>query len=265
MKPPIITILTDFGTKDPFVGIMHGVILGRCPEARIVDLCHGIAPQAVGQAAFWLERSVRWFPEGTIHVAVVDPGVGTERNAIVARADGQRFVAPDNGLLDPVCRAAREVDYYAISPERLALDVPSRTFHGRDVFAPVGAELAAGRLSIEQAGWRLEGIVPLRRGAPADRGDRIEGTVVTVDHFGNLITNIDAALIGRFEAPVVSIGSRIMPLCRTYGDVSPGELLALVNSFDAVEVARRDGNAAEALGVTSGEGAIVREAGSITT
>jgi len=250
----VITLLTDFGLADPFVGVMKGVIVSRFAEARIVDLCHGVAPQQIEEGAFWLERSFRWFPPGSVHVAVVDPGVGSVRRAIAVRAAGHYFVAPDNGILSgPLWNEAAEVR--ALDLHSLGLPEPSRTFHGRDVFAPVAAELASGRVRFDALG----NICRAERGALErcvvdDLG--IQGKVMTVDRFGNLITNIEASLLDSFQPPRVWVGGRACPVVQTYSDAAEEELVALVNAFSTLEVAVRNGNAAGYLGL--GRGAPVR-------
>lgn len=250
MKPcGIVSLLTDFGRDDPFVGLMHAVILGRFPQAKIVDLSHGVAPQAVDEAAFWLAKSYRWFPEGTVHVAVVDPGVGTDRAALCIEADGHVFVAPDNGVAGELA-ARTDALVHSIELERVGLPQPSRTFHGRDVFAPVAAEIAAGRLRVEDVGARAH---PLRLEAAP-------GRVVSVDHFGNLISNLEASELARFERPAVELAGEEIPLADSYAEVPVGELLALVSSFDTLEIAVREGNAAARLGVSRGAAVLVREA-----
>lgn len=243
----IITLTTDFGLSDPFVGIVKGVILGRFAEARIIDLTHGIPPQAIADAAFWLRGSFASFPAGTVHVAVVDPGVGTERVILGAEACGHLFLAPDNGLLGPVlegCPGARCVRVEA--PELLR--AASRTFHGRDVFAPLAAELASGRARVDDLGPAYVPATPSVSAAPLVTPDRALGVVVTVDRFGNLITNLSRVLVERWPDPVVTLDGREVPLVRTYGDARPGELVALVDAFEVLEIACVNGDAAAALG-----------------
>ena len=248
----IITLLTDFGLQDPFVGVMKGVILGRLPTARIVDLTHGILPQDLAAASYWLSRSFEWFPPGTVHVAVVDPGVGSDRAAIALRAENHLLLGPDNGILDSVREGHHPVEVREIDLGKVGLPAPSNTFHGRDLFAPVAAELAAGRLRFVDVG-------PVRtevESLPATRLRRtaagIEGAVVTIDRFGNLVTNIDERLVSGCSKVQVRIGGRTIPLRRTYADGSEGELVALVNSFGSVEIACRNGSAASALGAQRG-------------
>lgn len=258
--PGIITLLTDFGLSDPFVGIMKGVILGRFPGAQIVDLSHGIPPQAVAEAAFWLERSHAWFPPGSVHVAVVDPGVGSSRPILALEARGQRFLAPDNGLLpdslveSPGARLHRlDLDRLALPP--LALPAPSATFHGRDIFAPVAAALASGTVELTALGEPSRAH-PCLLPAPARDAEAIHGQVVTVDRFGNLITNLGRDLIEAQRPRHVLLGERAIRIARTYAEARPGELLALINAFDVIEVARRDGSAEAHLGL--GRGTSVR-------
>lgn len=249
---PVIALLTDFGTRDPFVGVMKGVILSRCPAATVVDLTHDIPPQRIEEAAFWLERVFRGFPDETVFVAVVDPGVGSSRAALVARAHRKWFVGPDNGVLAGVLELDPARQVRRVDPARLGLPTPSRTFHGRDVFSPVAAELASGRLMLDALDVSEAASVPfvaLPKRAPVVQVERIEGTVVTVDRFGNLITNVTAGLLDRIDVAVVEVGGARAPLRETYSDVLPGALVALVNAFDVLEVAERDGDAAKSLGV----------------
>jgi S-adenosylmethionine hydrolase len=255
---PTFALLTDFGTRDPFVGVMKGVVLSRCPDAAIIDLSHDVPPQNVGEGAFWLERSFRFLPEGAVVVAVVDPGVGTARRALAARAHGRLFVGPDNGLLAPVLASDGRAETRAVSLERLGLPPPSRTFHGRDVFAPVAAELAVGRLALSDVGPEVADVVPCPRLPPARKPGRVEGTVVTVDRFGNLITDIDRTLISDLGEVVVEVGSLGLELAETYADAGRGDYVAIVNAFDTVEIARRDGNAEAALGLGRGSRVVVR-------
>lgn len=250
---PIITFTTDFGHKGPFVAVMKGVILARHPAARIIDLTHEIPAHWPPEAGFWLERAYRYFPHGAVHVAVVDPGVGTERGILAAEVDGHRFLAPDNGLLGSLLeRAERVVSLdYARLPD-FGIHTPSATFHGRDIFAPIAAEIAAGRLGIAALGPTVTDWAPGWLDEPARGGERVEGVVVTIDNFGNLITNIDATAIEGWAAPVALAGGRRFPFADTYGRVSPGDYLALVNSFGVVEIARAEGSAAEGLGLGRG-------------
>lgn len=252
----VLTITTDFGHQGPFVATIKGRILTRLPTARIIDVTHEVPVYWPAEAGFWLARAFAYFPLGTVHIAVVDPGVGTKRDIIVVEVDGHAFLAPDNGLLAPIVARSKTATVHqldvAAACARFGLAVPSATFHGRDIFAPVAAELAAGRVTVADLGPRVTDIIPSWVEEPAVTADQVSGVVITIDHFGNLITNIDAALIQRFQHPVVRTGGREFPLHRTYGDVRPGTYLALINSFGVVELARAEQSAAEGLGLGRG-------------
>ena len=256
MKPSgVITITTDFGHKGPFAAVMKGVILGRFHEARVVDLAHDIPAQWPPEAGFWVSRSYRWFPPGTVHVAIVDPGVGTERDILIVDHDGHVFMAPDNGLLAQLidgADGARVLRLDATKLEALDLPSPSATFHGRDIFAPLAAELAAGRLTTADIGEPVNDWVPGWLYEPEILAGKVSGVIVTIDTFGNLISNIDASLIESFKEPVAEIAGHQIPMLPTYGRARPGDFLALVNSFDVVEVARAESSAAEGLGSERG-------------
>lgn len=256
----VITITTDFGHQGPFVATMKGRMLTRFPAARIIDLTHEILVHWPAEAGFWLARSWRYFPDGTVHAAVVDPGVGTRRDIIVVALGTHVFLAPDNGLLAPLIGADAKVwRLDAKRLERFSLGTPSATFHGRDIFAPLAAELAAGRCQPSDLGNETREFVPAWVDEPEVQPQAVRGVVITLDHFGNLITNIDQELLRRFTRPVVHAGTHRIPMRRTYGDVKPGEYLALVNSFGVVEVARAEQSAAEGLGLERGAPVSVTE------
>ena len=258
----VITITTDFGHQGPFVGVMKGCMLSRFPAAVIVDLTHEIVVHWPAEAGFWLARAFGYFPPGTVHVAVIDPGVGTARDIVAVRAAGHLFLAPDNGLLAPVVSRTREAVIVRLTAPRLAqigVQRPSATFHGRDIFAPVAAELAAGRCQPEALGEVVSSLVPSWVDDPTVEARSVSGVVISIDHFGNLITNIDAALIERFRLPLVHAGNHSFTLHRTYGESRPGEYLALVNSFGVVEIARAENSAAEGLGLSRGAPVVVRD------
>jgi S-adenosylmethionine hydrolase len=261
----VITLTTDFGPQGPFVATMKGRILARLPEARIIDVTHDVPVYWPAEAGFWLARAYNYFPEGSVHVAVVDPGVGTKRDIIAVVANGHAFLAPDNGLLAPIVSKVPAAEIYrfdaAQAGNRFKLPRASATFHGRDIFAPLAAELAGRRATPSDLGPRTHDIVPSWVDEPTVAADQIAGVVMTTDHFGNLITNIDAALIEPFSRPMVKTGGHTFALRRTYGDVSPGEFLALVNSFGVVEIARAEQSAAEALGLGRGAPVIVTNTG----
>lgn len=258
----VITLTTDFGHKGPFTAVMKGVILSRFPGARIVDLAHDIPAQWPPEAGFWVSRSYSWFPAGSVHVAIVDPGVGTEREILVAKYDGHVFMAPDNGLLAQLLDNAQDAVVYRLDVGRLAaleLPDPSATFHGRDIFAPVAAEIAAGRLVASEVGPPTTEWTPGWLDEPEVSATAITGVIVTIDTFGNLISNIDSSLLNSFAEPVASIAGHQIPMLQTYGRAKPGDFLALVNSFGVVEVARAEGSAAEGLGSERGAPLLIRE------
>ena len=261
----VITLTTDFGHKDPFVGVMKGQVLRRFPSARIVDLTHEVLAHWPAEAGFWLGRSFHYFPSGTVHVAVVDPGVGSSRPIALVEAHGQVFIAPDNGLLAgvidrlherPVLRRLEETCFATLGIHR-----PSATFHGRDIFAPIAAELASDRIRPAALGPVIDELVPGWIEAPVSGQGQASGIVVTIDHFGNLLTNIDARLVPQAPHVVVRVAGREIPVRRTYSDVRPGDYLALVNSFGVLEIARAEQSAAHGLGVERGAPVVVTVAG----
>ena len=258
----VISITTDFGHKGPFIGTMKGMILMRFPAARIVDLTHETLVHWPAEAGFWIARAYRYFPVGTLHVAVVDPGVGTQRDILLLEHDRHAFLAPDNGLLGALALApgARAYHLDAGRLRRYSIVEPSATFHGRDIFAPLAAELASGRAKPADLGASTRDVVPSWLDEPEVAGQRVTGVVVTIDHFGNLITNIDGGVLAGFRHAVVHAGGHELPLKRTYGDVRPGQFLALVNSFGVLEIARAEQSAAEGLGLGRGAPITVTEA-----
>jgi S-adenosylmethionine hydrolase len=260
----VITLITDFGEQDPFVGVMKGRILGRNAAARVIDLTHQIPPHWPAEAGFWLQRAFAYFPPGTVHVAVVDPGVGTSRDILVAVIAGHLFLAPDNGLLAPLVNRHADAQVFRLQPEglaRLGITRVSATFHGRDIFAPVAAELAAGRCHPAQLGQITAhaSLVPAWVEEPVVETASVLGVVITIDHFGNLITNIDGTLLERFRLPLVRAGHLALPVLKTYGERRPGEYLALVNSFGVLEIARAEQSAADGLGLGRGAPVTVRD------
>ncbi|MBN1418308.1 MAG: SAM-dependent chlorinase/fluorinase [Planctomycetes bacterium] len=250
--PSRITLLTDFGPKDPFIGIMKGVIASIAPDALVIDLCHGVSPHRIEEGAFLLVSSYRFFPPGTIHVAVVDPGVGGRRRILGIRAGGYTFLVPDNGLIGPVLAETGEpVEARTIENASYFLQPVSRTFHGRDIFAPVAAHLARG---IPLAGMGAPAAPFLRLSFPSPRreGAAIVGEVIHVDHFGNLVTNVPIGEDDRVEAVEIA-GRRIEGLAASYEEGRPGEPLALPGSAGYLEISVRCGRADDMLGVGRGE------------
>ncbi|RLF24401.1 MAG: hypothetical protein DRN15_03170 [Thermoprotei archaeon] len=261
MTPPVITLLTDFGTRDPYVAAMKGVILSICPEARIVDLTHDIEKHDIRQAAFVLLSCYKYFPRGTIHVVVVDPGVGTRRRAVVIKTRRYFFVGPDNGVLQPAACDDNIVECREISNTLLMRSSISRTFHGRDVFAPVAAYIAKG-VPLRFIGPEVEPETLVKLYTPTARVEMrsIEGRVIYIDSFGNVVTNIDANTLRKIgvhygDIVGISVGRRhiVVKLCRTYGEVGKGELLALIDSFNYLEIAVNQGKASEILGARIGD------------
>ncbi|HIF40815.1 MAG TPA: hypothetical protein EYQ74_06940 [Planctomycetes bacterium] len=253
----IVTLTTDFGLMDPYVGIMKGVILGENVSAKLVDLTHAVAPQDVRSAAWFLSRSWSWFPPGSVHLAVVDPGVGGDRQILLAIHEGHAFLAPDNGLLQAFLPSTTLL--WPLDLEREDLAEPSHTFHGRDVFAPIAARLAAGTLPI-LGGAAVEGVGGIKFPESVQCPDgRVETEVLLVDHYGNLISGFcpgpEEANPGLWE---VDVAGHLVPGAKTYGDVGSGELLALLDSYGHIEVAKRDGSAAQALGAGPGDSMTVR-------
>jgi hypothetical protein len=257
----MVTLTTDFGTRDPWVGIMKGVILARCRDAVLVDLTHEVAPQDVLGGQLALAAATPYFPAGTVHLAVVDPGVGTARRPLAVAAGGQCFVGPDNGLFSFLFeRPGWTAVELAVPAHRLA--PVSRTFHGRDVFAPAAAALAAG-VPLARLGPRVTD--PVRRPLPrAHRQGRVlHGEVLQVDRFGNLITSITARDLAGGRAAAVEAGGRRLPLVEAYGAASPGGTAALVDSTDRLEIFAREGSAARRLGLGRGAPVRVRLAGPV--
>jgi len=244
-----ITLLTDFGLDDPYVGVMKAVLLGHCPSAQIVDLCHSIAPYDKVAAAFWISRVFPWFPAGTVHLVVVDPEVGSARQAIVLSAYGQLFVGPDNGILSGIAQSPGAVARQIV-PEELDLAPPSRTFHGRDVFAPVAARLLRGSLEFANVGSALSILCAPVLPEPTETANGVSGQVATIDRFGNALTNIaQPAGQGRYRA---RMGDLTVPVLDTYSDAERGSILAVFGSFGTLELSQREGHAARTLGIGQG-------------
>ncbi len=240
-----IALLTDFSTADAYVAELRGVLLTALPGATLVDISHAIPPGDVRSGAYVLGRVWQRFPHGTVFLAVVDPGVGTERAALAASAGGRFFVAPDNGLLTPVLAAATTVIALPTPPDA------SPTFHGRDLFAPAAAALAGG-VPIESLGSAFTGApIRIERTEPHYEGKSVVGEVIYVDRFGSLVTNLTPELVpsyARLEVEDADAG----PLRRTFGDVATGALVSYVGSGGEIEIAVRDGSAARRLGIGVG-------------
>ena len=255
----LVTLTTDFGTRDAYVGAMKGVLLSIAPTIGIHDIAHEIEPQSIEHGATVLRGACPWFPSGTVHVAVIDPGVGTERAPVVIVAGGHAFVGPDNGLFGPVVGRLGGI-HAAYRIERsgpLAHHLPrsrSSTFDGRDLFCPVAAVLASGLLAPSAVGRRHD-LVQLPGTEPQRVPGGIEGQIAYYDHFGNAITNVPVQMladIGARERIVRLPGGRDAVLRETYGDAAPGEILAVVGSEGVVEIAVRDGSARATLALATG-------------
>ena len=252
----LITLTTDFGVADPYVGVMKGAILARHPAAQVVDLTHHIPAFQPRLAGFWLTRVYRHFPAGTVHLAVVDPGVGTERGMVLLLVEGQLFVAPDNGSLDPVAASSGSPQWRSFTVKELAhlrLQTVSHTFHGRDIFAPLVSEISANRQPINTLG------IPAERRPVSRPSQPGIGQVVWVDHYGNIITDIDATCLAAFNEPVLRFRTHLIPLHRSYGFAKQGELLGVVNSWETLEIAVAQGNAQQYLQAAPGEPVNVTE------
>jgi len=280
-QKPLVTLTTDFGTADGYVGTMKGVIFRIVPAARLVDISHQIGPQNVRQAAYVLYTAYPFFPSYTVHLVVVDPGVGSARRPIALRTPVGKFVGPDNGVFSYVMARERVEAIVELADPRYRLSQVSHTFHGRDIFAPAAAHLAAG-VPITALGPPVHDpvLIPSPRLEAIPGG--IVGEVMHADHFGNVITSLgllewkgdELSLDPAFEqvgdkthmpqrfraedAVIAVVGQEIAGVCRTYADVEPDQVVALVGSEGHLEIAVREGNAARRLGLQPGERVIVR-------
>lgn len=255
----VITLLTDFGDRDYFVASMKGVILGINPQARIVDLSHAVTPHQVEEAAYLVKAACKYFPDGTVHVAVVDPGVGSTRRPLLVTTSRHFFVAPDNGLLSFIYQEETGVEVRQIENKQYRLDSEGTTFDGRDLFAPAAAWLTKGQQP-GSYGKLIQDYVKLPLTEPKWQGGALVGTVVYVDHFGNLISNLTPFHVkdvqGRTRRSDVSIrigGVTIDGLLRHYSQGSADTPHALINSNGQVEVFVKEGSAAKTLNVSRGE------------
>lgn len=255
MSRSLVTLTTDFGTSDYYVAAMKAVMLCISDRVRLVDITHEVKPQDLLGGAWILKHSTYLFPDGTVHLAVVDPGVGTDRRPVAFRHRGQFFVGPDNGMFalvtnnEPVeCVELRNQEFWLTSS-------PSSTFHGRDIFAPVAAHLASG-VALEEFGPSVDGLQVSHWAIPASDRHGIQGWVVHIDRFGNLMTNIPSELVRNFaqnDKLRIYVGTHILRgLVPTYGSVPEGEAAALIGSSGTLEIAVNKGNAAQLLGVYQG-------------
>ena len=255
MARPVIALLSDFGLRDHYAGTMKAVALGICPEATLVDITHDVPAHDVLTAALELAASYRYFPPGTVFLTVVDPGVGSARRGIAAETADFRFVAPDNGVLTAVLRETPPRRVVELTERRYARPTVSRTFEGRDRFAPAAAWLAKG-IELTALGRPAGDYVKIEIPVPNVSSDEIKGQVLRVDRFGNLVTNIDRKTFEKLaQAGAIQIVAGDRPVARfvnTYTEAAPGEVCALLGSTDQVEIAINAGSAAEGLGLTRG-------------
>lgn len=254
-SPAIITLTTDFGVGSRYVGVMKGVILSINPLAQIVDLSHSVPPRDIRAGAIVLAETASWFPPGTIHVAVVDPGVGSKRRIIYTEIGKQRFVGPDNGLFSRLALVDRPTKIVGVSEPQYWLPEISRTFHGRDIMSPVAARLSLG-LAPEKLGTALTQLVELPWAEVQQVPNRIEGEVIEVDSFGNLITNITRAMLDgvpRGDSVIITCDEHeTQGIFATFSDQPPMTFMAHVGSTNRLELAIVDENASAMLGVTVG-------------
>ncbi len=253
----IVTLTTDFGTRDGYVGAMKGAMLSISQRVKLVDIAHDLPAQGIVAAAMALRAACPRFPTGTVHLAVIDPGVGTARAAIVARAGGHAFVGPDNGVLMPALSAlGGQIRAWRIAEHRYLARDRSATFHGRDIFAPTAAALAAGHLRLVTVGDDIEP-QPLALPRPKAIENGLRAVITTTDRFGNLVTCATSADVASLPASgplhVTLADGRALRYVRTYGEANPGETIALLGSDGDLEIAVRDGSAAATLGLGPGD------------
>ncbi len=251
----VITLLTDFG--DLYPASMKGVILGINPSANIVDISHSVPRQDVRAGAFMLMTCARYFPSGTVHIAVVDPGVGTQRRPIAVRAGSEDsgvhyFIGPDNGILIPAARRMGKIEVYEITNNKLFEQNISSTFHGRDIFAPIGAHISKG-MDIGDVGRLISNFIELDLGEGKKMEKSLEGKVIYIDCFGNIVTNISSDLVDFQPGDVIEIDNKQVVFHESYGFCKEGESLALIGSHGYLEIAVNMGNASAIFGKKQGE------------
>ena len=245
-RAPCIALLTDFGTRDWYVGMLKGGLLTRCPHIPLVDLTHDIPPQDVVAGAFTLSVTARWFPPGAVFLCVVDPGVGSHRPLLAAHANGQYFIGPDNGMLAPVLQVARTPTVIQLTQTRYWLKTVSRTFQGRDILAPVAAQVARGT-PLRTLGVAVPRVQPLALPKPQRVGEKQSGCLLHIDAFGNLITNVPESALPRqahLAKRTVRYKQRWARMVSSYADGRPHELIAMIGSLGFLELAIREGSAA---------------------
>ena len=255
MRNSIITLLTDFGTKDHYVASMKGVILGINPQCTLIDITHNVNPHDIQEGAFLLTRTYSYFPKGTIHLSVVDPGVGGARKALLLVTQNYFFVGPDNGLFTLVAQREKVKQVMALTQKKYFLSKISSTFHGRDIFAPVAARLSLG-IKPNVFGYEVSSLKRLQFGKPVIKEGKLLGEILHIDTFGNLVTNIDEGTLLRFtknrSVIIRAKGEIIHGLKKGYWESKKGEPMALWGSGGFLEIAIREGNAQKMLRVKRG-------------
>jgi len=257
--PAVITLTTDFGLADPFVGIMKGVILNLLPTVQIIDITHTIEPQNTRQAALVLESAHRYFPKNTVHLVVVDPEVGSARRPIAVKTKSAVFVGPDNGVLTPAIDSSSKA--YELTESNYFLDPQSSTFHGRDVFAPAAAWIAKGT-ALSEMGRKISDPQILNFPQPTVHTNTITGEIVYIDRFGNLISNVPEKLLRALKMESLTLhigGHRIRGVTSHYSQCQPGEIGCLLNSWGKLEIFCREGNAQSKLNCPVGTSLTIKK------
>ncbi|RMF98021.1 MAG: hypothetical protein D6734_00895 [Candidatus Schekmanbacteria bacterium] len=245
----VISLITDFGNKDYFVGVMKGVILSICPNTNIVDISHEIEPHNIDEAGFVISKSYNFFPAGTVHLVVVDPGVGSSRKILMAKTKDYFFVMPDNGIISWILKNEEKIDVFELKKTNILTDSPSSTFHGRDIMAPVAAKIASEK-SLKGLGIKTQNFIKTDTAIPKISVNKIEGQVIYYDHFGNLITNIHkndyhnlCKNTGKKEASIKIAGKDIKKICKNYSEGTKKKLNAIWGSHEHLELFLKEGNA----------------------
>ncbi len=264
MSKGIITLITDFGTKDHYVGAMKGVMLGINPEVALIDVSHEVPAGNVHYGSYMLSQIYPLYPDGTVHLVVIDPGVGSERRPLALMSGNRFFVGPDNGVFTPVLKSGQVHSAVEITEREYFPGRISATFHGRDVFAPVAAHLSLGTVRLRDLGPPAGDPSILKSYEPEVGEDIMRGIIIGCDRFGNLVTNVEEGTLEEFlgeSDPVVEVGGRrIEGLKRTYTSVTEGEFLALIGSGGMLEISVNGGSAKESLGVNDGDEVLIRSA-----
>jgi S-adenosylmethionine hydrolase len=256
-RPPVLTLTTDFGLSDHYVGTMKGVLISRCPHAQIIDISHQIRPFSIYEGAYAISQAAPYFPPGTVHVVVVDPGVGTERKPVLAESGSHIFIAPDNGVLSLILKRDAQAKLREIANRKLWLENPSSTFHGRDIFAATAGSIAAGAARPEEVGPLLETWETLPDLDPVYVDGRWRGRILTVDHFGNLITNFPAhqfqSIAHGAEFHLSAGPYTIHQFRKTFALAAPGECFVYVGSSGNLEIGKNQESAAHTLQLSPGD------------